>query len=73
METFSAVYGVETFMAVYNVETFIAVYGVETFLRCREFRCKELLLGFKLFTVAGYVRSLKFYPFGHIAIQSEIV
>ena len=45
------------FWLFYNVETFIC--SVETFLWCGDFQCKELLMGFELFSRIGdYVRSL---------------
>ena len=57
----------------YDVETFIAVYGVETFLQCGDFRSKQLLTGFELFSqIGGYVRNLTFYPIGHRPTQCLI-
>ena len=54
----------------YDVE---ACYDVDIFLRCRDFRCKELLMGFDFISQIGeYVKSPMSYPFGHRAMQSVI-
>ena len=58
----------------YDVETFLRCGNFSTmwrlFVRCADFRCKEVLTGFELFSRIGdYVRSRKFYPFGHRAMQ----